>query len=373
MRTVISESKPKEAVMRRLIFLSVLVSAIFSVLVLPSAVAAEDEWYGHGLVRSAIQAGGERLEALQNPDGGWFFTVGDTDCGFGAGVSCRNTVGVTGLGLLSSLNAKPDKDVKAAARATGDALVTFFNAGPACDNTASTKEDRPYSQDVEFLVSLSQNGFGGKYQMVAKKWFACTMGDFPIANDRVSNRIDRRGGAGLGIANLAGWDTASDIRAARATGNHEYAKALARAIVSRESEWNFNNDTGYELYSMASLIWAIQPHGDGHALRDAVVGYRDTLLGLQASDGSWVTCSWPDVTNCFGDTQLTAYVVLGFEALPGGHGVKMAIKDAVAFLLSQMNADGGYNVVNGGSFASTEITEVDGEVLQALAALHGDD
>ena len=323
-----------------------------------------DEHHGTDL---ALAAGGQRLTDLQNPDGGWFFTVGDTDCGLGAGVSCRNTLGVTGLGLIASLDAKHAANVKAAARATGDALVVFFNAGPVCDNNPATSDDRPYSQDVEFLVALSHNGLGESYQKVAKKWFACTKGDFPIANDRVSNRITRR--AGQGIANLAGWDTASDIRAARVTGNHEYAKTLARAIVSRELEWNFNNDTGYELYSMASLIWAIEPLGDDHGLRAAVKRYRDTLLALQKPDGSWVTCSWPSPADCFGDTQLTAYAVLGFDALSEAHGIKEAIKKAVAFLLLQKNTtNDGYHVVNGGTYASMEITEVDSEVLQALNA-----
>jgi hypothetical protein len=52
-------------------------------------------------VSQSVAAGASRLQALQNPDGGWFFLVGTTDCGFGAGVSCRNTVGVTALGLLA--------------------------------------------------------------------------------------------------------------------------------------------------------------------------------------------------------------------------------------------------------------------------------
>ena len=41
----------------------------------------------------AVATGSARVQALQRADGGWFFKVGDTDCGAGAGVACPNIAG----------------------------------------------------------------------------------------------------------------------------------------------------------------------------------------------------------------------------------------------------------------------------------------
>lgn len=309
-------------------------------------------------VKSALVSGGERLRDLQNADGGWDFFAGTQDCG--VGVSCPNTFGVTGLGLLASNHAKRVRSVRAASIDTGVALVAFFTAAPAGDGDPSTSADRPYSQDIEFLMALSHTkGVPGRstYKDAAKAWFANTMGDFAVADDRVTQRIAGR--TEQGIANLVGWDVASEIRAALETGNRAYAKALALAIVARASEWNFADPdcVGCELYSMGSLIWAIQVDGlrGDSTLRAAAKSYRDTLLGLQALDGSWN-----------GDTQLTAYVVLGFGELSESKAVNKAIKKAVTFLLSMAIGNGGFGV--GVGFETLENTEVNSEVLQALEA-----
>ena len=140
-------------------------------------------------VRAAIAKGADRLVSLQNADGGWFFTVGDLDCGYGAGVSCPNTFGVTALGLAVAWQTTHDADHLAAAAAAADALVAKHGAAPACDGNPATSADRPYTVDSSFLTDISHLGKVGQildpatrknYRNVAKAWFACVMADFGL-------------------------------------------------------------------------------------------------------------------------------------------------------------------------------------------------
>jgi hypothetical protein len=181
-------------------FLSTILIALALTLVTPSGIlpAAAD---GNAALKAALQAGADRLVSLQNADGGWFFYVGDTDCGFGAGVSCPNTFGVTALGLVNAYRVTRDPDHLAAAKAAGNALVATHAAGPACDSNPGTSTDRPYTVDTYFLMAelakVTRGSISQTYRNVAKDWFACVIADFPSAADRADNRIDGRIGQGL--------------------------------------------------------------------------------------------------------------------------------------------------------------------------------
>lgn len=101
-------------------------------------------------VRAAIAAGADRLVALQNADGGWFFTVGDVNCGAGPGVSCPNTFGVTALGLVEAYGVTHSASHLAAAKKAADALVAKHNTAPPCDGNPGTGADRPFTVDADF-------------------------------------------------------------------------------------------------------------------------------------------------------------------------------------------------------------------------------
>src|SRR5207247_9869200 len=85
-------------------------------------------------VTQTVVDGGDAVRMLQNPDGGWYFRVGDTTCGMGAGVSCAHTIGATALGLLAGYDRASTEPLKTnlltAAIAAGNALVAQFNAAP---------------------------------------------------------------------------------------------------------------------------------------------------------------------------------------------------------------------------------------------------
>ncbi|RJQ37031.1 hypothetical protein C4552_01980 [Candidatus Parcubacteria bacterium] len=309
------------------------------------------------LTTTALQAGGERLDDLQNPDGGWFFDVADANCGFGPGVSCPNTFGVTGLGLLDAYQATKDLDFLEAAILTGDALVVKQAAAPSCDGNPATSADRPFTVDVTFLQKLAKIlGSSGKaYKKVAANWFACVMEDHPDGADRADNRINGR--IGQGLSNLGEWDAALDIEAALAIGQKKYALQEALQVIARQPDWDVADPQcpGCELLGKGLLLEVVQAFDDNPAVAAAIAAWVQDLLAAQdPANGSWNS-----------DTQTTAYVLMGLDAMKKTDGVKQAIKKGLLYLFSQGIGNGGYFV---GTGSTQEITEVDSEVLQALWA-----
>ena len=81
-------------------------------------------------VSATIASGGARLQSLQQLDGGWFFKTTDTECGHGAGVSCGNIIGVTGLAVLSAYARTNNPAMLADAVQAGTRLIAVYNAAP---------------------------------------------------------------------------------------------------------------------------------------------------------------------------------------------------------------------------------------------------
>jgi hypothetical protein len=318
-------------------------------------------------IKNALAAGGNRLKNLQNGDGGWFFDVGDTDCGsnvWPGGVSCKNTYGVTAMGLLEAFRVTKNAQLKAAALETGDALVDAHATSPGCDGVPGTGGDRPFTTDVTFLAELTKTTTKAVYKNAAKAWFACVTLDFPSAADRADNRIDGRHAQGL--TNLGAWDAANDIRAAVALGQRPYAVAEMKRVIQRRTFWDVDDPdcSGCEILSKGWLLGAGATLKTDGTIKTWLNAWRDDLLDAQEADGSWND----------GDTQTTAYVVIGLAANPTGPNaaataaITDAIADGVAFLIARQVAqgNGGFEVVDGGGFP--ENTEVDSEALQALKA-----
>jgi hypothetical protein len=325
----------------------VAVLLVLSLLAAPVAEAADP-------IKAALLQGSLRLGALQNHDGGWFFLAGDSDCGAGIGASCPNTLGETALGLVAAYRITRDQATRAYAVLTGEGLKDRYTAAAPCD----TPEDRPFTADVEFLVELTKIAGDQSYRKIGKAWFTCITDAFPAASARADERIDQ------GIHNLGAWDAAFDIRAAWVEGSRAYALAELQQVFARQADWDVQDPDcpGCEILGKANLLKAMAPVKSRSAeIKLKVAEYLAALLDAQSADGSW-----------FGDTQITAYAVLGLRPYKTSgptatkQRVKAAIDAAVGFLLfSQKNADGGYDDGFG-----HEVTEIDGEVLQALAAVH---
>ena len=316
---------------------------------------------------AAIVSGAERLQQLQNADGGWYFRATDTSCGAGAGVSCPNIIGVTGLALLSAYDRGNDPAVLADAVAAGQLLTSIHNAHPA---------GRPFSQDLEFLVALSAASGDPQYATLATSWFATITTQFPNPADRADAIFTGRNAQGL--RTLAVWDIASSIRAAKAAGSISYAGGLANRVIAREADWKdlivahrwdqcgVSGGCGpagnkfafdYTLLGMGSMLWAMH---DLPGFDAKISEYRSWLLSQQDASGSW------DV----GDLQITAYVALGLGAV-GGTGTAAAIQQAVEFFIANQLPNHGWPSYVDATGTGAEFTNVNSEVARAIAMLDG--
>src|SRR5262245_29211455 len=273
------------------------------------------------LLKPAAAAGGAHLADLQNADGGWFFLADDTDCGAGAGVSCPNTLGVTALGLLQAYRLSRVPDLRTAAVYSADALLDRHLSDPTCDGDAATDADRPFSSDIVLLWEISRATGLPKYRTVAREWFNCVTQDFPDAAARADHRIDGR--IAQGLDNLGPWDAAFDIRAAlRIPRLKSYALAEITRILDRQSNWDDDSLVacpGCALLSKAHLLLAMAPVKRATSqIKAKTAEFVAFLVAAQHPDGSWMG----------GDTQITAYAVLGLQPYATTRDLKNAIDRA---------------------------------------------
>jgi hypothetical protein len=335
-------------------------------------IANDDVVVTEAAVTQAVLNGALRLANLQRIDGGWYFRVGDTDCRVGAGVSCPNTVGITALGLLAGHTRTGDASLLTAAVAAGDYLVARYNA-----TTTAVPPVMPASQDVEFLVELGAKTGNAVYTTAATNWFQRIVTNY-TAQAYVDRLIAVRGV----FAPIGVWNVGSLIRSAKAVanvpGNMAYAEAAALHVTSPavEALWKDtdpshrydmcgrpggcglpSNPFGYDytLVAMGTLLNAMHDIANP-ALSPKITEYQNHLLNSQDPAGSW------DV----GDTQITAYVVLGLASVGAPQPV---IQSAVNWFLNYQLADGGWPAYATGLLQGAEYTELDAEAVRAIFTL----
>lgn len=288
-------------------------------------------------IKDALIDGADRMLSYQGTDGGagtWPWNVGNN-------AFYWNVQGISAQGLVKAYEVIKYPRYLAGATATGDVLVERYYA---LTSDGVHYGDRPYSSYVEFLADLSWISGNPKYGEVAVKWYSIIPA-FETAGDLVERYIKSR-------KSLAGWDLSSQIRAAVAAGNMQYARAIADEVVRRKAEWAGIPYGGwdYTILSYASLLWALD---QVHAKQDVIDEFRSALLAAQADDGSWDDGSY----------QTTAYAILGLSANKGKN-VKSALDNAAAFLVNSQSDNGGWEYPGYGEYA-----EEDSEVLMSLAAL----
>jgi hypothetical protein len=263
-----------------------------------------------------------------------------------SGNTCWNVGGISATGLLAAYERTRNEDYLDGAIAQGNTLVEKYDTIVTNDLEGAEWEDRPFSHDVEFLVRLSRDSKDHSYAQVAADWYSIITSN-KTAVENADRYIDVR-------KSLAGWDLASQIRAALAVGENDYARGMAARLIERRTDWEgvLYGGWDYTNSSYGSLLWALHELGDNHATIDE---YRQYVLSIQEDDGSWED----------GDYQLTAYMMLGLSAVQGT-GSRDALASAGAFLVSTQTQEGGWSY-------PPEYGEVNSEVLMALSALKVDE
>lgn len=245
-----------------------------------------------------------------------------------------NVIGISATGLLSAYEKTNNGAYLAGAIGTGDTLKNRYASVPA--------NQRPYSQDIEFLVQLSRASGDSSYASVAQQWYSRTTSQYTGAA-YADYYINAR-------KSLAGWDLASQIRAALAVGEVDFANAMVARIIERRADWEGVPYGGwdYTMSSYASLLWSLA-EVDNSAFNCFKGEIRDIVINAQNSDGSWDA----------GDYQTTAYAILGLTADGGASGPQAK---AWTYLRDARTAGAGWSY-------PPEYGEINSEVIMALAGL----
>jgi hypothetical protein len=274
----------------------------------------------------------------------------------GSGGTCWNVGGISATGLLAAYERTGNRKYLAGAITQGNTLVAKYHTIITDDPQGAEWEDRPFSQDIEFLVRLGNASHDRSYAHVARDWYRIIMGN-KTAEENADRYIDVR-------LSLAGWDLASHVRAALALDEWRYAQGMVKRLLERRSDWEGIKYGGrdYTIFSYASLLWAFDELWLGE--RDIAAAEREFLrfvLESQAQDGPQKG-SWES-----GDHQTTAYATLGLDAVDvrGRHGrreVAEALGKAFAYLRDTQTEAGGWG-------SPLEYGETNSEVLMALGGL----
>jgi hypothetical protein len=322
---------------------------VFAAFLLASPPAFADDHDAPSPLKAAILRGADLHLARQGS-----FANGDTGVGLydaawewqiGTGWAYRNTQGPSARGLVAAFRATGREAYLAGAVSAANQAVGRFEAHPA---------DRPYSEDVLLLTDVSDATGDPGFAARAASYHARTRARFPTGAELADYYLVRK--------SLAGWDLASQVLAALAVDQEDYARDIALELIARRAEWEHLPYGGYDytVISQAALLEALADL-EGRTVKAYAREIRQLTLQAQAADGSWAE----------GDYQATAFALQGLLASPKSREVKRAAASAIAYLLATQTPEGGWSFGAWGEYG-----EVNGEVLSALAAArhrHGDD
>ena len=208
-----------------------------------------------------------------------YFTAAASDCGLGPGVSCPNTIGVTGLGLIAAYQRTFNPSLLDDAWEAGDLLVNKFN-----EAMLLTPAGLPKLQDVEFLKALSDFSADPVRQQLyyetAYNWFGMLATQFTAAA-RVDALFASRAAGGRRAVGV--WDAASLIRAAKAVGYPEYAQEAAARVVELELDWK-DTDPSHR-WDVCGVPGGCGPPGNRHSYSDTLRGMGSLLWGIHDIPG----------------------------------------------------------------------------------------
>jgi hypothetical protein len=302
----------------------------------------------------SVQAGADRVVALQNPDGGWPWPL--------TGGTALTVGGPIGCGLLSAY------------RVTGDA--DHLNSALAYGNLVNTKtSDWARTFTLMFLVNLSETSRIPAYLNKAKGFFTdLTNGTYVNAGISYNTASwinwtqTRRGADSI---NLRPWDLAGYPYAALRAGSPSQLTAFDQAVKDGINTLDSSKD--YLLLGLAAGISGVcwmgeefDPTSGAFSSASNVTDLADILAGYQNPNGSWYwDIDLPAPTSADEDLQLTAYATLALLASNTNGRYKEEIGLACDYLMRLQLPNGGWPDYPGGT---GEITEVDGEIVWALGA-----
>ena len=307
-------------------------------------------------VQPALQAGGDRLVALQNDDGGWDWPLDD---GNPATSTSANIVGPIGKGLSEVYKVTGDPVQLAALQAAGDFLLAKTNN---------------FSPPDGYLAAALDEVFGGT-----------TYRDFVLANfygPLAAGEFNRNGGGTLYSAatyidfiqgvrsgsNLGLWDISMGLVGAAACGadTSDWIQGVQDELNEFDStlDWDVLGLAG-SIYALSSVNLDFDPTTGDLASAANLADLAAILATYQVSSGGFAYSS-QDLAAGGESVQATAYAILALNQLDRAVYLSNLLGAADYLMAVQFATDGWEDTAGEG-----ENNEITGEALWGITVGYG--
>lgn len=309
----------------------------------------------------AMQAGGARLEALQNNDGGWDWPLDD---GNPNNASPLNTIGPIGMGLARAYWNSADMSFQAALSDTGALLLTKSNNFSPSDGYLATMLDSVFGGST-YRDHVMANFYGplaaGTYDKSGSGTLYSTVSYVQLIRT-----------ARAGNGNLAEWDIGMGLVGAASCG-----ASTTAWIDGVKAELNEHDSNAYydviglagALYGLALVGEDFDPTTGDLASASNLNNLGDILAGYQIDGGGFAWNANYVIANDGNESvQETAYAILALNQLIRS-GYLDIIQGAADWLVGFQLGTGGWKNWDGGN----ENNEVTAEAMWGIHAIYVED
>lgn len=308
-----------------------------------------------------MRAGGNRLVALQNNDGGWDWPLDDGDPNSS---SPTNTIGPIGMGLAKAYEATGDPNMLAALQQVSSFLLAKTNNFSTADGYLAAELDAVFGGTTH-VDYLNAHFYG---PLAAGTYDRNGAGTLYDTASYVS--LIRTSRASQGIPNLAAWDLGMATVSAALCGadTSDWVTGVEAEIDELDP-----NDY-YDVIGLAGAVYGLavagvdyDPQVGAHASADSTSDLAAILATYQITSGSGAGgFTWNSnyvIPDDLDETiQETAYAVLALREV-GGYSEE--ILSAARYMRSVQLATGGWRNWEGSTQENNEVTA---EALWGIAA-----
>ena len=324
-----------------------------------------------GDVGAAMQAGGDRLTALQNNDGGWDWPLDDGDPN---SPSPLNTVSPIAKGLAYAYWHTNDSDHLAALQDAGSLLLSKTNNFSPPDGYLAVQLDKIFGGN-NYTTHVWNNFYGplasGTYDRNGQGTLYDTAGYVNLI---------RTSRASQGIPNLAAWDIGMGLVAAAQAGvTGPDLQAWIDGVKAEINELEAGTVADPEYFDVIGLAGAVyglafvgedfDPTAGEHAAASSLEDLANILASYQINGGGFTWNANYMSPNQFNETvQETAYSILALNEVDREQYLE-EVQGAANYLMSVQLSTGGWrNYEDTSDPQNIENNEVTGEALWGVLA-----
>jgi hypothetical protein len=301
---------------------------------------------------ASLQAGGNRLVATQNTDGGWGWPL--------TGTSAANTIGPIAMGLAQAYQFTGNKGQLDALNLAGSFLINKTNNFSPSDGYLAAELDRIFGGNAfknHVITYFYQPLANGTYNY---KGLGTLYNTAQYVNKIRTDRFNQ------GIANLAAWDIGMGLMAAASAG-----AGTGAWIAGTEAEIDeLDGNSYYDVIGLAGALYGLafvgedfDPSTGEHAAASSLGDLAAILAGYQLSTGGF---TWN--SNYLGNgnetIQETAYAILALNQVSRSLYLSN-ISLSGNYLISTQLTSGGWEGYIGDP--DGENNEITGEALWGIA------